>query len=576
MTFDTLRARTPIALTLLFAAAACSSNSGGGGTGNPPTCTGSTITVPVDQVMTVSQADAPCVQFAADGSTYMIVPQFATGDQNLSTAQIGYEMGTFATGSADIVPYRPGEPSVPKWSLSPTPHGIRQKFDFALREKERALARTARPQAQAQLPPGVARGGGPPSVGDTGVFWVCGDLNCDTFKRDTSIVKFVGTKIAIFLSKNSPANGFDSLDIDSLGKTFDKDLYPIDVNTFGAPSDIDGNGLVFVLMTPKVNAMTTPAECASQGFIAGFFFGNDLIPGNPNSNDAEIFYSIVPDPTGSLSCAHSVAFVKSLVLATFIHEFQHMISWNQHVIVRGGPSEETWLNEGMSHIAEEMGSRYYEHKFPPPSGRTNPAQLFPDSSEGFISGDLGNSYSYLTNSGATSVTLFANSGSLEERGAAWLFLRWLGDLKDSTIYGKLDQTILTGVANVESQSGEGFTHLFGDFTMAIYTDSLPGLPRNTAPARDRYVSRNLRQIYNRLFQTSSEPAPWPFTNITLPIGSRQSSSMIVGTMEFWKLTMPSSGSSQQLIFTSSSNGSFSGSDSAQVSIFHCPSAAACP
>ena len=574
MTFDTLRVRTPIALTLLIAAACSSSN--GGGTGNPPTCTGSTITVGVNQVATVPQSDAPCVQFAADGSTYMIVPQFATGDQNLSTAQINYQMGTFATGSADIVPYRPGTPGVPQWPLNAKPHGIRQTFDFTLRDKERALARTARPRARAALPPGVAAGGGPPSVGDTGIFWVCGDLNCDTFKRDTSIVKYAGAKIDIFVSVNSPANGLSAGDISALGATFDTDLYPIDTLTFGAPSDIDGNHRVFVLMTPKVNAMTTPAECASQGFIAGFFFGLDLLPGQPNSNSAEIFYSIVPDPTGTLSCAHSVADVKSLVLSTFIHEFQHMISWNQHVIVRGGPSEETWLNEGMSHIAEEMGSRFYEHKFPPPTGRTDPNQLFPDSSEGFISGDLGNSYSYLSNSGGSSVTLFANSGSLEERGAVWLFLRWLGDLKDSTVYFKLDQTALTGVQNIETQSGDNFTHLFGDWTMAIYTDSLPGLPRNTAPARDRYVSRNLRQLYNRLFVTAAEPFPFPVANITMPIGGRQSSSMIVGTMEYWKLTMPNSGSSQQLIFTSSSNGTFAGSDSAQVSIFHCPSAAACP
>ena len=30
-------------------------------------------------------------------------------------------------------------------------------------------------------------------------------------------------------------------------------------------------------------------------------------------------------------------------------------------------------------VAEELGSLYYENKFPPPTGRSNPAQLFPDS-----------------------------------------------------------------------------------------------------------------------------------------------------------------------------------------------------
>ena len=573
MTLDTSRARTPIAMTLLVAAAAC--NSGSSTSSTPPTCTGSTITVAVNEVATVSQADAPCVQFAADGSTYMVVPQFASGTGGQS--QVAYQMGTFATGSADRVPYvagGAGNAMGPSFQLQPPAKGIRQKFDFALREKERKLSLTAK--RQPTLPPGIARGGGPPSVGDTGIFWVCGDLNCDTFKRDTSIVNYVGTHVAIFLSVNSPGGGLSAGDISALGATFDKDLYPIDINTFGAPSDLNGNGIVYVLMTPKVNAMTPASQCSTLGYIAGFFFGLDLEPSQPNSNGGEIFYSIVPDPSGTFSCVHTATQVKGGVLSTFIHEFQHMISWNQHVIVRGGLSEETWLNEGMSHIAEEMGSRYYEHKYPPPNMRTDPTQLFPDSSEGFIGGDLQNSYSYLQTSNATSITLFANSGSLEERGGIWLFLRWLGDLKDSTIYGKLDQTIQTGVANVEAQSGEQFPALFGDWSMAIYTDSLPGMPRATAPARDRFVSRNLRLIYNRLFTTGSEPQPFPVNNLSLPVAGRTNSAMIVGTMEFWKLTMPSSGTSQQLIFTSASNGSFPSSDNAQVSIFHCPSAAACP
>src|SRR5262249_17319889 len=162
---------------------------------------------------------------------------------------------------------------------------------------ERSLARTAAPMAN--LRPGIARGGSPPSVGDSGFFWVCSDLNCNTFKRDTSIVKYVGTKIAIFLSVDAPAGGLTAGDISALAATFDPALYPIDVNPFGAPSDIDMNGVVYVLLTPKVNALTPSAECASVGFVAGFFFGLDLEPAQPNSNSAEIFYSLAPDPAGA-------------------------------------------------------------------------------------------------------------------------------------------------------------------------------------------------------------------------------------------------------------------------------------
>ena len=34
-----------------------------------------------------------------------------------------------------------------------------------------------------------------------------------------------------------------------------------------------------------------------------------------------------------------------------------MISYNQHVLVAAGSAEDTWLNEGLSHFAEELGGR---------------------------------------------------------------------------------------------------------------------------------------------------------------------------------------------------------------------------
>jgi hypothetical protein len=260
-----------------------------------------------------------------------------------------------------------------------------------------------------------------------------------------------------------------------------------------------------------------------------------------------------------------------------------MISWNQHVIIRSGSVEETWLNEGMSHIAEELGSLYYETKYPISCGcqRTDPSQIFPDSAEGFISGDLVNSYSFLQGPQGSSITLFASSGSLEERGGAWLFLRWLSDLKGKPILKAIDQTSLTGVANITAQAGEPFEGLFGDFSAAIFGDSLPGYPRNSVTARDRFQSRNLRQIYGRLFALNggpgtSFPTEFPVTARMLPVGGKSTSGMLIGTMEYWKLTMPSSGSDMRLHFAKQGGGSFPSSYGAQVSILRCPSASACP
>ena len=54
-------------------------------------------------------------------------------------------------------------------------------------------------------------------------------------------------------------------------------LYPADTSAFGRESDIDGNGIVMVLMTGKVNSLV--ASPCTGGSIAGYFYGGDLLIG---------------------------------------------------------------------------------------------------------------------------------------------------------------------------------------------------------------------------------------------------------------------------------------------------------
>src|SRR2546429_9346223 len=137
-------------------------------------------------------------------------------------------------------------------------------------------------------------------------------------------------------------------------------LYVVDTLAFGRESDIDANHVVLVLMTNRVNQLVTAAECATGGYVGGYFFGGDIDPFFRGLfNSAEIFYSIVPAPAATLSCAHSVSEIKNNLPVTFVHEFQHMISYNQHVLVRRGQAEILWLNEGLSHYAEERGGRSF-------------------------------------------------------------------------------------------------------------------------------------------------------------------------------------------------------------------------
>jgi hypothetical protein len=215
--------------------------------------------------------------------------------------------------------------------------------------------------------------------------------------------------------------------------------------------------------------------------------------------------------------------------STFLHEFQHMISYNQHVLLRNAQPEATWLNEGLSHIAEELGSKYYEAKYPAPSGRTIATQLFPDSSQGFISEDIRNAYSYLLAPRHKSVTTFAALGTLEERGAAWLFLRWLGDQKGDGIYKQLVETSRRGTDNVANAAGEPFPALFGDFGIATYTDSINGVPRTSVPVRYRFTSRNTRLIFSRVFPSR----PNPIATTQLGCAGTSTQPMVQGTSTYF-------------------------------------------
>jgi hypothetical protein len=69
---------------------------------------------------------------------------------------------------------------------------------------------------------------------------------------------------------------------------------------------------------------------------------------------------------------------------------------------------------------------------------------------------------------------------------------------------------------------------------------------------------------------------FPIELKALTPGTAVHGSMYPGTMDFYVLHAPTSGSATALSFAPTSGSTFSGVLNAQVSVFHCPSAAACP
>ncbi len=434
-------------------------------------------------------ASPGCVAFAANQSgsdiEYLLVPQAATGTP-------GGKSSFWLRGATVAAMAAPAVAAALSPQLAPA-----ARFHQFLRESEQQLYLSNPPPARAFTAPRVALA--PPAQGDVATFSVCSNLNCTAKTTVTATAKTVRLPVAIFVDNNAPSVGLSDADLVSLRDKFDTLLYVRDTLAFGRETDIDGNGVVIVLMTNAVNQLVSASECSTSGFVAGYFYGADLIFGQ--GNNGEIFYSIVADPAGTLSCAHSVAQVNSLIPVTVIHEFQHMISFGQHYLKRASAPEVLWLNEGLSHFAEEMGGRAYLTS--PPDTAT-----FCD----FVKGDLYNAGLYFGAPQDHFLLATEGIGTLAERGAMWLFVRYLVDqyaadqslTAGDVVTRQLDQTTLTGAANVAHVTGRPFAETVAHWALANYVSDLQQ-PGFTPPPELQYKVRKFRTDYLTL--SARCPAP---------------------------------------------------------------------
>jgi len=571
-----------VATCALLALAACEYTNTGPSTArfasNPCSDTG---TVSID-AMTAKRIDCgnggTTVTLAAGGARYLIVPQFAT--DAVSNQRVLYSMaaGDLAALSAGPGAFRRSAGPAPSLVAAPAtrPNYAQISFDRAMLARERRVSVNPFRASAALKAPGQANVTQTlPAPGSIRSFQVLNNLTVNSFTTVHAKLAYVGSDILLYVDTLAPANGFSPTALNSFGVYFDSTLYPIDTTAFGGPSDVDGNARIIMLMSPVVNAMTPSATCATQGYVAGFFDPEDFnSASDPNSNQGEIFYSIVPDSTGTVSCSHSVTSVTATVPSVFMHELQHLINFSQHVVVSNGLEGSSWLDEGLSIISEELGSIYYEQKCPSPACRTNPAQLFPDSSQGFVQSMLGDSYAYALLPDTASITLHSdNELGFAWRGGSWLFARWLGDHAGSGFFKALERGPANGVLDIEQAAGQPFPVLFANFGIALYTDSLPGLARTAAPAANRFVSRNVEQLWARWSVTNGGPlGGFPTQPIFLIPVSADTSMQVMspGTMTFFRLDTAAGAATATIRFSGPGGASFPASLKPQIAIFRLP------
>ena len=196
--------------------------------------------------------------------------------------------------------------------------------------------------------------------------------------------------------------------------------YPVLVGAFGAPSDVDGDGKIALLFTHLVHDIDRVVIFDAASVVPA------RIGGNGNMIDLMML-----TPVASVHAYRTV----------LAHYFQHLINFNQHVLVRRSSSEEIWLNEGLSHVAQDLVA---EHE------NENYALV----------------RSFLRQPGGAGLS--TGMGTLAKRGAAYLFVRSLVDLLGEEVLLRLVQTDRVDRENVETATGEGFADLIARWGAQLY------------------------------------------------------------------------------------------------------------
>jgi hypothetical protein len=502
-------------------------------------CTGSATATPlaVGDVVTSSAANFCITGAASATASYAVVAYNASTDGSSSVYATIKAMGVSTPPSTSRSPtttaLRASRAALPG-STTPTAArpALDESFHLKLLESVRGMSsryRASRAEYDARLSrPSTSAGGFTPklklsripaaaAVGDLVTLNVS-EAACDSAVMHGFRVAAVGTKSIVLADTLNPANGFSAQDYARFAARFDTLVYPLDVGAFGTPSDLDQNGKVAILFTEYVNELT-PA--ASSFFVGGFFHPRDIYlktgaSGCPTSNEGEMFYMLVPDPSGSVNGnTRTLGFVDTLTTSVIAHEFQHLINATRRLYVNSNfvNFEETWLNEGLSHVAEEL--LYFRESGIQPLQNLTDAGIHADQSKYQIwKANEGNNFTrflqYITDPGAASPVDPDRSGPLATRGATWAFLRYAVDRffpGDASVWARFTNTESLGLQTLSEALLTDPLPVLADFSVANYVDDL-GI--STDP-RYQHKSWNFRDIYSNTFGSRQ-------TGVFVPLG----------------------------------------------------------
>ena len=434
------------------------------------------VELPVGASVAFESAGMTCVK-ANEAAEYVVV-----GHYNSPLASATSGIGVVAHGVAAAAPS--GAQAAAGGSAAVATSDV--SFEDGLRARERAHLQQFIPAARAWYDAqGRTRAlSAVTRVGDQVPVNVNAFEFCTEPTERTARVAALTSGTVILADTSNPSGGFTDEEYAAIAATVDTLVIPVNTAAFGEPTDIDANGRIAILFTRAVNELTPRG---AGGIVLGFYYSRDLLPRSgaagecPGSNAAEIFYVLVPDPNAVLGDARSKAYVQGVAISTVAHELQHLINASRRMYVTRTQEtvEETWLSEGLSHIAEELV--FYRASGLAPRQNIGGAQLalgthVRDMHELFMRGNFGRYAQFLETTQSNSP--MAGNDQLATRGASWAFLRYVADRAgavDGDFWRRLVDGRRTGAANLDAAlAGTGMSAVAAlkDWATAVAMDDL--------------------------------------------------------------------------------------------------------
>ncbi len=283
----------------------------------------------------------------------------------------------------------------------------------------------------------------------------------------TGVLRGTGDNCALYVHDDYNEEVSDGV-ASSLLKSFDEITQKRNRAIWGTESDINADGGTVIFLSDDLGTgvlgFFRTYDLFPQSVIDEFVCAEDGEPaGCVKVNEMEIIFS---------QYVHD-NFYKELIDATLAHEYFHLINYSLKTISRFTDSgqiyqEDLWLNEGMAHLSEDLTGHGFD------SFKTAGYYL-EEISRASIGGDVD-----------SAIQMGFGDDTLERRGGAMLFLRYLFEQKGGADYSssdagnisgpgadflrELNTSIYSGVNNIEKTYGDSFENLFRTWLATLVLD----------------------------------------------------------------------------------------------------------